>query len=81
MDGFTITGGDPFYQPDALRELLPLLETISPDILVYTGYLREELPEDILQHIAVLIDGRYVQENNRGEVLRGSDNQRIIILR
>lgn len=23
VDGFTITGGDPFFQPDALRELLP----------------------------------------------------------
>ena len=77
IDGFTVTGGDPFYQPDALRELLPRLYEINRDILVYTGYEREELPQDILRYIAVLIDGKYVQERNRGEMLRGSDNQRI----
>ena len=80
IDGFTITGGDPFYQPEALRILLPRLTEISADILVYTGYLLEELPADILRHVAVLIDGRYIENRNRGEALRGSDNQRIIIL-
>ena len=25
IDGFTLSGGDPFFQPDALRELLPRL--------------------------------------------------------
>ena len=80
VDGFTITGGDPFYQPDALRQLFPLLKEISDDILVYTGYMYEDVPRDILQHIAVLIDGKYIEERNHGEVLRGSDNQRIIIL-
>ena len=80
VDGFTITGGDPFFQPDALRELLPRLREIAPDILVYTGYLMEELPEDILSQITVLIDGKYVEARNHGEMLRGSDNQRILIL-
>ena len=81
VDGFTVTGGDPMHQLDALRELLPRLEEISGDILVYTGYLAEELPQDILKHIAVLIDGKYLEERNRGELLRGSDNQRILILK
>lgn len=81
IDGFTLTGGDPFYQPDALRALLPRLKEISPDILVYTGYTYEELPQDILRDIAVLIDGPYVEARNRREVLRGSDNQRVIILK
>ena len=60
IDGFTLTGGDPFYQPDALRELLKPLKCISQDILVYTGYLYEDLPKDILNDIAVLIDGPYI---------------------
>lgn len=81
VDGFTITGGDPFYQPEALRVLLPRIQGISTDILVYTGFLREELPEDLLRYIAVLIDGKYLEKRNRGEVLRGSDNQRIIVLK
>ena len=81
VDGFTITGGDPFYQPDVLRELLPRLVEISADILVYTGYSYEELPRDILRYIAVLIDGKYIEERNHGELLRGSDNQRIMVLK
>ena len=82
VDGFTLTGGDPFYQPDALRELLPELQKISTDILVYTGYLNENIKEkypDILEQIAVLIDGPYINERNNNCVLRGSDNQRIYI--
>lgn len=38
IDGFTLTGGDPMFQPEALREILPELSKISDDILMYTGY-------------------------------------------
>ena len=84
IDGFTLTGGDPFLQPEALEELLPLLTDISSDILCYTGFNYEELKDsygNILKNIAVLIDGKYIEERNNGQVLRGSDNQRIIVLR
>ena len=83
VDGFTLTGGDPFMQPEALKRLLPELSQISSDILVYTGFEYEAVcrtyPE-IISQIGVLIDGRYVQERNTGTVLRGSDNQKIIVL-
>lgn len=84
IDGFTLTGGDPFFQPEALRELIPELYTISSDILCYTGYKYEELQSkylDIMQFIAVLIDGKYEEEHNYGEMLRGSNNQNIILLK
>jgi anaerobic ribonucleoside-triphosphate reductase activating protein len=84
VDGFTITGGDPFYQAEALAELLPDLKAIAPDILVYTGYTLQELRarqsgevERALRYISVLIDGRYMQEQNDGRALRGSQNQKI----
>ncbi|WP_019003151.1 4Fe-4S single cluster domain-containing protein [Succinimonas amylolytica] len=84
VDGFTLTGGDPFEQPEALRELLPALREISPDILAYTGYRISELRrrgyQDILDRITVLIDGSYREEWNTGCFLRGSDNQEIHIL-
>lgn len=83
VDGFTLTGGDPFAQADALQQLLPELSKFSNDILVYTGFDYEEIllkyPE-IVSQIGVMIDGKYMQERNNGAVLRGSDNQRIIIL-
>lgn len=80
VDGFTITGGDPMYQADDLKKLTMHLCKISSDILVYTGYEIEELPKECLHNIAVLIDGRYIEERNNNCLLRGSDNQRIHIL-
>lgn len=83
VDGFTLTGGDPFAQVTALKQLLPELAKFSIDILVYTGFDYEEVLQKypaLLSQIGVLIDGKYIQERNNGVVLRGSDNQRIIIL-
>lgn len=80
VDGFTITGGDPFFQPDALATLLEAIKKISDDILVYTGYLKQELPASLLKNIAVLIDAPYLKEQNKNCRLRGSDNQTIYVL-
>ena len=87
VDGFVVTGGDPFFQSTELAKFLPLLKKISDDILVYTGYTYEELmaigSDDInscLQNISVLIDGRYIEDLNNGAILRGSSNQKIIVL-
>lgn len=82
IDGVTITGGDPFLFPESLSELLSVVKEETEDILVYTGFLREELEKDsnklrLLEEIAVLIDGPYVESENKGHVLKGSENQRI----
>ena len=81
IDGFTITGGDPFYQHDELKELLAALAQINADILVYTGYTLDQLGEKDISSIAVLIDGLYIKERNTNVPLRGSDNQIIHILK
>lgn len=84
VDGFTLTGGEPFLQPDALREILPELNKISSDILIYSGYKKDELLalgySDLLEQIAVLIDGKYIKELNDNSFLRGASNQEIHIL-
>ena len=87
VDGFTITGGEPFDQENELMKLLPMLKDLSADIIVYTGYTMKELSDRqsravnaILKSIAVLIDGRYVDELNNNVFMRGSENQNIIIL-
>ena len=80
IDGFTITGGDPMMQPKDLLILIRLLQTVSADILVYTGYNIEDLPSAYLEGVAVLIDGEYIEERNNNCLLRGSDNQIIHIL-
>lgn len=84
VDGFTLTGGDPFYQPDALEKLLPYLYSLNKDILVYTGYSYNFIKKNykhLLKYIAVLIDGKYIEKKNTGAVLRGSDNQTIYYLK
>ncbi|KGK83905.1 hypothetical protein DP73_19295 [Desulfosporosinus sp. HMP52] len=87
VDGFTISGGEPMAQSQALAELIKYLKTVSADILVYTGYRYEALYkqksdyiDDILSSVAVLIDGQYIEELNTNIVLRGSENQNIVIL-
>ena len=47
IDGVTISGGEPFLQPDALREVINILlkENIK-DILVYSGYQKVELESE-----------------------------------
>ena len=87
IDGFTITGGEPFYQVKELKKLIEALLLISDDIIIYTGFTIEELKskndEDInyiLDHVAVLIDGRYVEELNDNSFMVGSSNQRKLIL-
>lgn len=83
-DGITISGGEPFDQPEALDALLaalPLSETQS--VLVYSGYPFEEL-----QHFPVLRRGRidalmtdpFVVDAPQTLPLRGSDNQRLHLL-
>lgn len=81
-DGVVISGGEPFAQPEELSVLLAFLKPLLPDILVFTGFTlcelqKEEATGNILPYISVLVDGEYRQEENRGEVLRGSANQKI----
>lgn len=89
LDGITISGGEPFDQSEGLYRLVQqLCSQVSDDIIVYTGYTLEQLrsrgcpyTDGVLESIAVLIDGQYVEELNDGVGLRGSANQRIHIFR
>lgn len=83
-DGVTISGGEPFDQPEALLDLiLELRQLQEGDILVYSGYPKEELfrmHAEILEHIDVLISEPYRANAGNSLIFRGSDNQRITLL-
>lgn len=83
VDGFTITGGDPFEQAEDLEILLGYISEISTDIIVYSGYKYDFLSKkypSAMKKIAVLIDGEYIEEKNDNCFMRGSSNQNIVIL-
>lgn len=86
VDGITISGGEPFEQAEELLQLVQFLHKKTEDILIFSGKKIEELIQEknateIIDKITVLVDGEYIEDENFGEVLRGSKNQRIHVLK
>ena len=88
LDGITLSGGDPLFNPPKLLEFLKFLkERTNQNIWCYTGYTYEELLEDglrreCLKYCDVLIDGPFeLKKRNPRLFFRGSENQRIIYLK
>ena len=86
-DGVTISGGEPFQQPEALLELLKLIrEQSSLPVLLFSGYSYTELTDDpacsvCLPLIDALICGPYRQDLPPAyERFCSSSNQELILL-
>ena len=83
-DGVTISGGEPFDQPEGLLSLVCTIRAgFAGDILVYSGFslpsLVTKFPK-IIQAIDVLISEPYDVKRPQTLTLRGSDNQIITLL-
>jgi anaerobic ribonucleoside-triphosphate reductase activating protein len=55
----TITGGEPFFQTDAVMELTQKLHGYGFDICLYTGSNLDEVPQEILQYLKYIKVGKY----------------------
>ena len=87
-DGITLSGGDPLYQIDASTEIAEYAKRKGLDVILYTGFLFEEVLEmtkanqrlkDLLNNVDTLIDGPFILEQRHLSLkFRGSSNQRII---
>jgi len=84
LQGITLTGGDPFFQPEASYELACKIRKLRLDIVIYTGFSWEELMEDeSLKKLALaadyVVDGKFLAEYKTLDMpFVGSSNQRVI---
>jgi anaerobic ribonucleoside-triphosphate reductase activating protein len=85
IEGLSLSGGEPFQQPEASLALLTAARGLNLSTLAFSGYTLEEiralpLGPAIVAQLDVLIDGRYVSTERLATGLRGSANQRIQVL-
>jgi anaerobic ribonucleoside-triphosphate reductase activating protein len=86
IEGVTISGGEPLQQRLPLEILLQQIHTqTSLSVILFTGYSWEEVNQmpriqSLLNHVDVLLAGRYLQNLHLGKTLLGSSNKTIHFL-
>ncbi|AGR41849.1 thiol peroxidase [Spiroplasma diminutum CUAS-1] len=82
IEGVTLIGGEPFLQPDGLKELVIWCQNNDLTVICFTGYIYEQMIEEhkeILENIDILIDGPFIMKLlDKNRRLIGSKNQRVI---
>lgn len=89
LAGVTFSGGEPFAQADALVPIAEAVKGRNKNLMIYTGYLFEELwkrqdaaVQRLLELADILVDGPFVlAERDLTLQYRGSSNQRVIDLK
>jgi len=80
-EGITISGGEPFDQPDALLELLGRVRSVTDaDVLVFTGYPWARVSGIVGASPGLfdaLVTGPFEINESQTLALRGSDNQEL----
>ncbi|MEG1682731.1 MAG: anaerobic ribonucleoside-triphosphate reductase activating protein [Oscillospiraceae bacterium] len=87
-DGLTLSGGEPFQQPEDCLALAQAAHRAGLNVWSYTGYLFEYLRDEgtaaqkaLLQEVDVLVDGPFLLEQRTLALpWRGSRNQRLILV-
>ena len=86
LSGVTFSGGEPFCQVEALVPIAEVIKEKGKHLMIYTGYLLEQLQkmekpavDRLLELADVIVDGPFVlAERNLTLSFRGSENQRVI---
>ena len=91
QQGITLSGGDPFFQPEAALEICKYAHNKGYNVWSYTGFIYEDLLKlakkkpiikELLDNLDVLIDGPFILDKKSFECkYRGSTNQRVIDLK
>lgn len=83
----TLSGGDPLYQPEAVREISRRVREMGHTVWVYTGFTWEQIQEsailmEALTDVEAIVDGPFIKALRDPDIpFRGSSNQRIIYLK
>jgi len=88
LQGITLSGGEPFCQPEPMAQLAAKVHRLGRNVVCYTGYTLEQLLKmddpsvgELLRQIDILVDGPYIeQQRDLTLQFRGSANQRLIDL-
>ena len=87
--GITFSGGEPFQQADDVAKLAEAAKKRGWDVVVFTGYVYEDLAktpdpgiQSLLSLTDILVDGPYIHNQQDTSLpFRGSSNQRVIDLK
>ena len=77
----TLTGGDPMYQPEIVKELSRRVKEAGHSVWVYTGFTWEEIQNDrrlmdALEYVEAIVDGPFIMSLRDTDLkFRGSSNQ------
>lgn len=85
-DGLTLSGGEPFAQPEACAEIAEAAHRAGWNVWAYSGWTFEHLLRDerpgvrrLLEACDVLVDGPFILEKRSLELKwKGSANQRVL---
>lgn len=87
LAGISISGGEPFAQAVALADLARRVKSVGKTVVCWSGYQLQQLQlnhlpgsQEFLNHIDLLIDGLFIQQQISDEILRGSNNQKLHFL-
>ena len=84
LDGLTLSGGEPFCQPEPCRVLAEAAHAQGLNVWAYSGYTFDQLLEKpevrpLLEAVDVVVDGPFLLAQRTLELrFRGSKNQRLI---
>lgn len=87
LSGITLSGGEPFAQPETAYELARGAKEQGKSVWVYSGYTYEQLLQQdaarrVLEVCDVLVDGPFIlAQKTLNLKWRGSWNQRVIELK
>lgn len=80
----TLTGGDPLYFPEKIKELAKRIVDLGHTVWLYTGFTIEEILDSErlslpLSYLEAVVEGPFIESLRDTDLqFRGSSNQRII---